>query len=282
MTAELLDGEKLSKKIEKKISREVSIFKQRTGFVPLLAVVLVGENPASMLYVKKKEEACKRVGMNFLKIDFSERISEGELLQEIEEINSDDKIHAAIIQLPLPNNINKSKVLNALSPEKDVDGFTAYNLGKTMQAKEKFLPATVKGIVTLLEENNLPLKKKHVVIVGHSLIVGRPLAEVFLNRNATVTVCHKATRNLEEHTKRADILVSAVGKADLISKEMVKEKAIVIDVGISKKDGKTVGDVSADVKKKASFITPVPRGVGPMTVASLLENTLFAAKKVCE
>lgn len=280
MLAKLLDGLKLSEKIEKTVAKEVSDFKQKKNIAPCLAVVLAGSNAASELYVKKKQEACKRVGIKSLKFDFSENVSEKELLEKVEEINADKNIHAAIIQLPLPKHINKIKILNSLCPCKDADGFTCWNLGKTIQGEEEFLPATVQGIISLLEEYKINLKGKHAVIVGHSLIVGRPLAEAFLNRNATVTVCHKETKNLANHTKQADVLVSAVGKVNLITAKMVKKNAIVIDVGINKIGGKTVGDVDFEnVKKKASFITPVPGGVGPMTVASLLENTLKCAEK---
>ncbi|MEK6972675.1 MAG: bifunctional 5,10-methylenetetrahydrofolate dehydrogenase/5,10-methenyltetrahydrofolate cyclohydrolase [archaeon] len=281
MPAALLDGLTLSKSIEETISKKVSDFKQKNGIIPCLAVILAGNNAASELYVRKKQEACKNVGINSLKFYFAENVSEEELLKKVEEINSDKKIHAAIIQLPLPKHINKTKILNALCPYKDADGFTCWNLGRTLQGEEEFLPATVQGIITLLEHYKIDLKGKHAVIVGHSLIVGRPLAEALLNRNATVTVCHKETKNLANHAKLADILISAVGKPNLITAKMVKKGAVVIDVGTTKVGNKLFGDIDfKNVKKKASFITPVPGGVGPMTVSSLLENTLKCAEKL--
>lgn len=281
MSAKLLDGLLVSKRIEESVKKKVIDFKQKNGITPCLSVIIAGNNPASELYVKKKQEACKRVGINSLKFAFPKTVSEKELIEKVNEINCDKNIHAAIIQLPLPSHINKLNVLNTLCPLKDADGFTCWNLGKTLQGKEEFLPATVKGIISLLEEYKIDLKGKHCVIVGHSLIVGRPLAEAFLNRNATVTICHKETKNLSQYTLQADVLVSAVGKPKLIKAGMVKKGAIVIDVGISKVNKKIVGDVDFEnVQKKASFITPVPGGVGPMTVASLLENTLKCAEKL--
>jgi len=282
MVADLLDGNSLSKKMLSDLKERVSDFKSRAKITPKLAIILVGKDNASEIYVSKKLKNAKAIGIDAELIRFDENVSEQKLIDKIQEMNSDEKVHGLIIQVPLPKHLDMQKVLNSVCPLKDVDGFTCWNLGLLLQDKESFIPATPLGIIRMLEHYKIPVEGKNVCMVGHSLIVGKPLALLFLNKNATVTICHKFTKNLSEFTKKADILCVAVGKQNLITAKMVKKNAVVIDIGINRlSNGKIVGDVDFEkVKKKASFITPVPGGVGPMTVYCLLKNTLKAAENL--
>jgi methylenetetrahydrofolate dehydrogenase (NADP+)/methenyltetrahydrofolate cyclohydrolase len=265
----LLDGKKLSVKILSELRDRI----QAEGLKMKLVVVLVGDNPASQLYVSKKGEMCEKAGVDFEIIKFDESISEGVLEKNIEELNKDEGVTGILLQLPLPRHIDPRRMLDSILPEKDVDGLTSFNLGKTLARKEDLVPATPQGIIRLLEEYDIEVKGKNIVIINDSILVGMPLAAMLLNRRSTVSVCNKSTKNLEEHTKRADILVVAVGKPGLITADMVKENAVIIDVGICRVGNKVCGDVDFEgVKQKAAFLTPVPGGVGPMTVIMVLEN----------
>ncbi|MFH1375552.1 MAG: bifunctional 5,10-methylenetetrahydrofolate dehydrogenase/5,10-methenyltetrahydrofolate cyclohydrolase [Patescibacteria group bacterium] len=273
---QLLDGKRLSEKILRSIQRRVAASKCRIG----LAVVLIGRHPASIAYVRQKKLAAKHVGMFFREIKLAAKTSEKRLLNEIKKLNADKKIHGLIVQLPLPRQINIQKVLMAVTPAKDVDGFHPLNFGKGFLKLPALIPATPAGILRLLDAYKIPLKGQEVVIVGHSNIIGKPLAVLLFNANATVTVCHEFTKNLKAHTQRADILISATGVPKLIKASMVKRGAVVVDCGCAKVGGGLVGDVDFEnVKRKVQAITPVPGGVGPMTVATLIENTLKAAGK---
>jgi methylenetetrahydrofolate dehydrogenase (NADP+)/methenyltetrahydrofolate cyclohydrolase len=266
--AEVLDGKSLANKI-------LSRFEKNGANKLLLATILVGNNAPSRIYVNMKQKKCESVGIKFELKEFPETVQESEILTHIKNLNQRTDVSGILLQLPLPKNLNTRKILDSINPSKDVDGLTSKNLGLLVSNQESMISCTAKGVIKLLESYNIDVEGKHVVIVGHSFLVGRPLAELFLNRNATVTVCHDKTTNLKEHTVHADILVSATGIPHLITEEMVAKDAIVIDVGISKLDGKIVGDVDFDsVKGKASYITPVPGGVGPMTIAMLIENVL--------
>ncbi len=271
MTAEIIDGTEIARKIRERIKKEVASMKKKPG----LAAIIVGDNPASKIYVGIKRKQCKEAGIYSEEHNLPEGTTEEELLSLIEKLNSDEKIHAILVQLPVPKHISTEKALSAIALEKDVDGFNPVNIGKLVDGNEAAVPCTPKGIIRLLEESGVKIEGKNAAVVGRSSIVGKPIALMLLNRNATVTVCHSKTKDLGSVTRNADILVVAVGKAKTITAEMVKKGAVVIDVGINNVEGKLVGDVDFEkVKGKAAFITPVPGGVGPMTVAMLLENTL--------
>ncbi len=275
--AQILDGKKLREKILEQLELKIDKFQSK----PTLVVILVGDNPASKIYVNNKKKTAEKLGINSEVINYPADISEAELLAKIEELNNDKNVTALLVQLPLPEHISSANVINAISPDKDVDGFTPQNFGKLFSGEEPAVyPCTPKGILLLLDEYNIEIEGKHVVIVGRSTIVGRPLSQMMLNRNATVTVCHSRTKNLSEITKTADILISAVGK-NIIEGKMLKSDCVVIDVGIFKdENGKTRGDVDFDSASKiASYITPVPGGVGPMTIASLMVNTVELFEK---
>jgi methylenetetrahydrofolate dehydrogenase (NADP+)/methenyltetrahydrofolate cyclohydrolase len=274
----ILDGKKLSEKIKEEVKKEVEELKKE-GIVPGLAVILVGNNPASQTYVKMKKNACEKVGMYSVVHEFPENITEKELLSTIDMINNNPNIHGLLVQLPLPKHIDTTKILEAVAPEKDVDGFHPYNMGRLVEGLESFAPCTPLGVMELFKEYNIDVKGKDVCVVGASNIVGKPMWALLVNAWATVDICHIETRDLAAHTKRADIVIVGVGKPNLITADMVKDGAIVVDIGINKVDGKIVGDVDFEnVSKKASYITPVPGGVGPMTIAMLLKNTIKAAK----
>lgn len=267
----LLDGKATAAKIREKVKEKVSKLDKKPG----LAVVRVGDDPASTIYVNKKEKMCLEVGIYSEKHVLDENVSEEELLNLVERLNLDANIHGILVQLPLPKHINEQKVLKKILPKKDVDGFHVVNAGNLLQGMKGIRPATPKGIMRLLEEYDVDIEGKDAVIVGRSNIVGKPIALMLLEKNATVTICHSRTKNLEDYTKKADIIVSAVGRPKMITADMVKEGVVIIDVGINRIDGKLVGDVDFEnVKDKASYITPVPGGVGPMTIATLLENCL--------
>lgn len=276
---QILDGKALAQTIESAIQKEVEILNEQ-GITPGLAVILVGNDPASQTYISMKAKACKRTGIYSITHEMPQSIRQESLLQTISMLNQNPNIDGILVQLPLPKHIDTAAVLETIAPHKDVDGFHPFNMGRIFSNLDGFIPATPMGVITLLEHYNIALEGKNVVIIGASNIVGKPLAALFLNKNATITLCHIYTQDLIKHTKEADILCVAVGKPNLITKEMVKENAIVIDIGISRlQDGKIVGDVDyPNVSLKCSFITPVPGGVGPMTIASLLQNTLKAAK----
>ncbi|MBR9690878.1 bifunctional methylenetetrahydrofolate dehydrogenase/methenyltetrahydrofolate cyclohydrolase FolD [Candidatus Woesearchaeota archaeon] len=278
MTARTIDGKTIAKEVRSKIKKEVHKIKDKIG----LAVILVGDNPASKLYVNMKQKACKEVGMDSYKYEFQKNISEEEVLSIIKTLNKDKKIHGILVQLPVPDHIDEKKIIHAINPDKDVDCFHTENVGEMFIEPdyEKILPATPKGVIKLIESTGIDIKGKNAVVVGRSNIVGKPVGMLLLQKHATVTYCHSRTKNLKEHTKYADILIAAVGRHELIKADMVKKGAVVIDVGINKVGAKVVGDVDFNkVKKVAAYITPVPFGVGPMTIAMLLENTLIAYKR---
>ncbi len=273
----ILDGKKLRDKIIENLKAKVDTFDEK----PTLVVILVGENSASKIYVNNKKKMAEKIGIHSEVINYPANITEAELLDKIEELNNNQKVTAILVQLPLPKHISKDNVMNKIIPSKDVDGFTPYNFGKLFSGETPTVyPCTPKGILLLLDEYNIEIEGKHVVIVGRSNIVGKPLSQMMLNKNATVTICHSHTKNLSQITKTADILVSAVGK-NIIEGEMLKTDCVIVDVGIFKdENGKTRGDVDFESASKiASFISPVPGGVGPMTIASLMLNTVELFEK---
>jgi len=277
--AELIDGKLVSAKVRGSIAEKVLEFKEKNGFAPGLAVVLVGNNPASHVYVRNKHKACLEAGVTSFQIELPEETTEEELLAEIDRLNADPAVHGILVQLPLPGHISEEKVINSISPEKDVDAFHPENVGRIMTGNYSFLPCTPAGVIELLDYYGVQISGKKCVVVGRSNIVGKPMALLLLERHGTVTVCHSRTRDLASITRDADILVVAIGKPRFLTADMVKEGAVVIDVGINRlPEGGLVGDVDFDgVKERASLITPVPGGVGPMTIAMLLKNTLSAA-----
>lgn len=279
MTAEVINGKDLAKELREKMTKEVSEM-TANGLTPHLTVILVGEDPASKSYVSGKEKACKETGISSEIIRLPETTSEADLLKQIEELNNDEKVHGILVQLPLPEHIDEDKVIEAIVPSKDVDGFHPINIGYMMTGKDTFLPCTPYGVVTMLKSRDIEIEGKNVVVVGRSNIVGKPVGQLLLNENATVTYCHSRTKDISAVTKTADILVVAVGRAHFINGDDIKEGAVVIDVGVNRiEDGSLTGDVDFDsAKEKASYITPVPQGVGPMTITMLLENTIKAAK----
>lgn len=274
---ELIDGKKVAEHIKLQVKNEIELLEKDVT----LAVIVVGDNPASRIYVNNKKKACEYVGVRSVEYTLPEETTENELLSLIDVLNDLKCINGILIQLPLPKYIDESKVLERIAPEKDVDGFTAINTGKLWQGEYTLAPCTAIGIIELLDYYNIEIAGKHCVIVGRSNIVGKPLAALLLERDATVTVCHSKTKNLSEITSKADILISAVGKPKFITWGFVKKDAIVIDVGINRdENGKLCGDVDVEnVANKASLLTPVPNGVGPMTVSMLMKNTLMAAKE---
>lgn len=273
----IIDGKQVSIDIKNQVKKQVETYVQTQGVIPKLVVVLVGDIEASKIYVKNKERACKDAGILTQTIRKSADIKEEELLSTIKELNQDSSVHGILVQLPLPKHMNESKVIDTIDPRKDVDGFHTLNKGTMLLANKGLLPATPKGILTLLKTYNIPIAGKKAVVVGRSNIVGKPVSIMLLNENATVTITNSYTKDLKFETLQADILVVATGKANLITKDMVKEGAVVIDVGMNRFEGKLCGDVDYDaVSTIASYITPVPGGVGPMTIASLLQNTMLA------
>ncbi|HCS74305.1 MAG TPA: bifunctional methylenetetrahydrofolate dehydrogenase/methenyltetrahydrofolate cyclohydrolase FolD [Clostridiales bacterium] len=278
--AELIDGKNLAKQIRKTIKNEIDEYIQQYDLAPGLSVVLVGDDPASQVYVRNKERACKEVGINSTVIRMKEETTEEELLAVIQNLNLNDSAHGILVQLPLPEHINEESIINAISPSKDVDGFHPIHAGMLMNGQAGLEPCTPKGIIRLIEETGQSISGKNAVVIGRSNIVGKPVALMLLQRNATVTIAHSKTQNLREVASNADILVVAIGKAKFIDSSHIKEGAVVIDVGTTRVNGSLYGDVDFDeVKDKAGYITPVPGGVGPMTITMLLENTLIAAKR---
>lgn len=278
--AKIIDGKAIAKEVRADIAAECAALKEK-GITPGLAVIIVGEDPASQVYVRNKKKACEEVGFFSEVIELPEKTTEEELLALVKKLNSDASIHGILVQLPLPSHISDATVIANIDPAKDVDAFHPVNVGKIMIGDYDFLPCTPAGVMVLLEKSGVDISGKECVVVGRSNIVGKPQAMLLLHANGTVTVCHSRTKNLAEVTRRADILVVAIGKADFITGDMVKEGAVVIDVGMNRRaDGKLTGDVDfASVEPKASLITPVPGGVGPMTITMLLKNTLTSAKK---
>ena len=270
---ELLDGKKIKKERIEELKKEIANLDRKPG----IAVVQIGNDPASCVYVGNKEKTALNLGCYFKHVKLEENVSEEEVISKINELNCDNEIDGIIVQMPLPKHLNTSKILNSVNKDKDIDGLTDINAGLLFHNKDCFIPCTPKGILSILNYYNIDTKGKHVVIIGRSELVGKPLMALMLNNNATVTICHSYTNNLMNITKDADILIVAVGKKHLINEAFIKEGAVIIDVGINREDGKLYGDVNFDaVKDKCSYITPVPGGVGQMTVLSLYENLLKA------
>jgi len=278
----ILNGKELASKLNLELKDKISSFIKTSGINPKLAAVLVGDDPASKLYINIKRKTCSEIGIGSILVDLDKNITKSKLLNEIEKLNKDKSVHGILLQIPLPRDLRPytSEFIEQIDPIKDVDGLHPINRGKLFDYNEDFVPCTPKGIVTLLEHYNIEIQGKNVVIINRSNLVGKPLIFMLLKRNATVTVCHSYTKNLVGYTKKADILIVAVGKSKFITKEKVKEGVVIVDVGISRENGKLSGDVDFEgVFDKCSWITPNPGGVGPMTVSFLLQNTFNAYKK---
>ena len=276
----IIDGKEVAASVRESIKKEVEVL-EKDGKKTGLAVIIVGNNPASRVYVNNKKKGCSEVGMESFEYALPEETTTDELLELVEKLNNDTAVDGILCQLPLPKQIDEKKVLNAIAPNKDVDAFHPVNTGHIMIGDHSFLPCTPAGIMEMLKYYNISVEGKECVVIGRSNIVGKPMAMLLLGQNGTVTICHSRTKNLKEVTRRADILVAAVGKAYFVTEDMVKDGAVVIDVGMNRNaEGKLCGDVDFDkVKDKCSFITPVPGGVGPMTITMLLKNTLTASKE---
>ena len=276
----IIDGKKISEEVLCEVKAETEKMKNE-GLVPCLAVVLVGDDAASKIYVNNKKKACEKVGIKSEEYLLDKSTSEKELISLINELNNKESVSGILVQLPLPEHINEDAVINAISSEKDVDSFNSVNVGKLMQGTAKILPCTPAGIVRILDRENIEIQGKNCVVVGRSNIVGKPISMLLLQRNGTVTICHSKTKNLKDICRTADILIVAVGKEKFIKEDMIKENAVVIDVGINRmSNGKLCGDVDFEaVKNKCSYITPVPGGVGPMTIAMLMKNTVICCRK---
>jgi methylenetetrahydrofolate dehydrogenase (NADP+)/methenyltetrahydrofolate cyclohydrolase len=281
MVANLINGKEISNQMKESLKGEVAEL-IKLGVTPGLAVVLVGNNPASRTYVNSKHKSCNEIGVYSEVIEVPENISEEELLKIVTQLNHDDKIHGILVQLPLPKHISEKKVIETISPLKDVDGFHPINIGRMMTGQDALLPCTPFGILKMIKTTGISISGKHVVVIGRSNIVGKPVGQLFLNEDATVTYTHSRSANIKELTKQADILIVAVGIAKLVTADYVKDGAIVIDVGMNRdENGKLCGDVNFDeVKEVAGYITPVPGGVGPMTITMLLHNTIKAARVI--
>ena len=278
--AEIIDGKKLAKKIREELKIKCDELKQK-GIYPKLAVIMVGNNPASKVYVRNKSNACADVGVEYVEYLLEENIEQEELIELIKKLNEDKTINGILLQSPIPMHLDINEAFKTITYIKDVDGFSPASVGKLCIGEDTFISCTPYGVMKMLEEYNIDLNGKHVVILGRSNIVGKPLIQCCLQKNATVTICHSKTQKLEEITKQADVLISAIGQPEFVKTDMIKDKAVVIDVGINRnKDGKLVGDVDFEnVKEKASYITPVPGGVGPMTIAMLMNNVIKATKR---
>ncbi len=288
MAATLLDGKALAKKIQAELAEQVAVFTEQTQKVPTLATVLVGEDPASQVYIRNKIRSCERVGMESRHIPLPADVSQEALMEEVQQLNRDDTVHGILVQLPLPDGLDAQPILDAILPAKDVDAFHPENVGLLSQGRPRYLPCTPHGVIQLLHRAGIETAGKHCVIVGRSDIVGKPLGLMLVQRqsgcgptaaNATVTICHSRTQNLRDITKQADVLIAAIGQAEFITADMVKPGSVVVDVGINRGENGLVGDVAfEEVSEVATAITPVPGGVGPLTVTMLLENTLRAAQ----
>lgn len=283
MSAKIIDGKAIAKKVRAEVKEEVEKLKKE-GIEPFLAVILIGDDPASQVYVRNKEKAAEKVGIKSVTHRLPADIEEKEVRKLIENLNNDPKVHGILIQLPLPKHLPERELLELVDPRKDADGFHPYNMGRLLIGAPTQLPCTPNGIIRLLDEEGIEIKGKDAVVVGRSVIVGKPLGLLLLSRHATVTTCHTKTADLAAHTRRADILIVAAGRPRVVTADMVKEGAVVIDVGVNRlEDGSLCGDVDFEaVKEKASYITPVPGGVGPMTVAMLLKNTVEIAKNLAK
>ena len=274
----IIDGKAISLRIREELKEKVSALKKRK-ISPCLAVIMIGDDPASAIYVRNKIKACEDTGIKSLSFHFDADVEEKQVEKLIDSLNGDDSVHGILVQVPLPRKFNEKALLARIDVSKDVDGFSAYNIGQLALGNDGFKSCTPYGVIKLLEYSNVDIAGKNAVVIGRSNTVGKPMALMLLEKNATVTICHSKTRDLKNITSNADILIAAIGKAHFVTADMVKEGAVVIDVGINKLDGKTVGDVCFDeVSKKASLITPVPGGVGPMTITMLLFNTLKSAE----
>lgn len=278
MAARIIDGKAISEQLRDKLKDEVASLSER-GAKPCLAVIIVGEDPASKVYVRNKERACKQLGMDSILLRLPESTTQEELLGEVRRLNADRAVNGVLVQLPLPAHLDEQAVLREISPEKDVDGFHAVNAGRLMQGERCTVACTPAGCLDLIRSTGVKIEGAEAVVVGRSNIVGKPMAMLLLQNNATVTICHSRTRNLAEVTRRADILVAAVGRPRMITGDMIKPGAVVIDVGINRVDGKLVGDVDFEsAQEVAGWITPVPGGVGPMTITGLMRNTIAATR----
>ena len=275
----LLDGKKVSQKVKDELKIEVNKIK-KSGINPRLAVIMVGDNSASQIYVRNKSKVCDYIGIEFEEYILSEETKQEELLQLIDKLNNKKEVNGILLQSPIPNHLDINEAFRKISPEKDVDGFHPVNVGKLALGQDTFISCTPYGIIKILEDYDINIEGKNAVVIGRSNIVGKPMSQCLLNKNATVTICHSKTKNLSDITKKADILVAAIGKPNFVTEDMVKPGAVIIDVGINRmEDGKLKGDVDfEEVSKKASYITPVPGGVGPMTIAMLMTNLVKAAK----
>lgn len=280
MSAKIIDGKELAAKIRANLKIDVNGLKEK-GINPKLAVIMVGDDKASAVYVRNKSRACDEIGIEFEEYLLGKETTMEELLNLIDELNNNSKIHGILLQSPIPSNLDINEAFKRIAPEKDVDGFNPVNVGKLTLGQDTFVSCTPYGIVRMLDSYNIDIEGKNAVIIGRSNIVGKPLIQCLLSKNATVTICHSKTKNIKEITKNADIIVAALGKAKFVTEDMVKDGAVVIDVGINRnEEGKLVGDVDFEnVKEKASYITPVPGGVGPMTIAMLMENVVKASRK---
>lgn len=278
--AKIIDGKAISKQIRVELAEERSRFEKEYGINPGLAVIIVGNDPASQVYVRNKKLACDEIGFYSESYELPEGTTQEELEALVDKLNNDNKIHGILVQLPLPKHLDEKRVLLRIDPKKDVDAFHPYNVGRIMIGDYSFLPCTPAGVMALIERSGIEICSKKCVVIGRSNIVGKPMAMLLLHANGTVTVCHSKTKNLADICKEADILVAAIGKADFVGADMIKEGAVVIDVGMNRRaDGKLTGDVNfAEAEPLASYITPVPGGVGPMTITMLMQNTLTAAK----
>ena len=276
----IFDGKELSKKILGQVKIEIEKLKEN-GIVPKLAIIMVGDDEASKIYIKNKSKACNEVGIEYEEYFFDKNITQDELLNTIYKLNERIDIHGILVQCPMPKQIDEYEIFKTIDYRKDVDGFNPINVGRLQLNKNTFMPCTAHAILKLLEEYKIEIEGKHAVIIGRSNIVGKPMLQSLLNKNATVTICHSKTKNIKEITKTADILVCAVGKEKFITEDMVKEDAVIIDVGINRNEKSICGDVDFEnVMKKAAFITPVPGGVGPMTIAMLLKNVVIATRYI--
>ena len=278
--ATIIDGKNLAKKIRQELKKECDELK-KNSINPKLAVIMVGDDPASKVYVRNKSKACEEVGIDYEEYILKDETTQEELIELIKKLNNDKKINGILLQSPIPKHLNINEAFKAITYMKDVDGFTPSSVGKLCIGEDTFISCTPYGVMKMFEEYNIDLTGKDVVILGRSNIVGKPLIQCCLQKNATVTVCHSRTKNLAEHTKRADVVISAIGQSKFVKADMVKDGAVIIDVGINRgEDGKLTGDVDFEnVEKKASYITPVPGGVGPMTIAMLMNNVIKATKE---
>lgn len=275
----IIDGKVVSQSVKERVAEEVKEL-NKNGISVCLAVILVGNDPASQIYVANKKKACEQLGIISKEYILPENITQQELLNLVDSLNSDSSVNGILCQLPLPKELDEKAVIDAISPDKDVDAFHPVNVGKIMIGDYDFLPCTPAGVMEMLKYYNIDICGKNCVVIGRSNIVGKPMSMLLLHKNGTVTICHSKTENLAEITSKADILVAAVGKAKFVTADMIKDGAVVIDVGMNRENGKLCGDVDFEnAEKKASYITPVPGGVGPMTIATLMQNTVTAAKK---